>query len=204
MGIYKYIREAWRNPSEDVSKLMKERLMKWRREPITVRIESPTRLDRARSLGYKAKQGFILARQKVNRGGHKRAMDFGGRRPKRTSSRKNLNVNYQTIAEQRAASKFPNCEVLNSYYVAEDGKHFWYEVILVDKAHPAILADPSISWIADKQHKGRVYRGLTASARASRGLLNKGKGAEKLRPSKTATYRRKVRSWHLSAENKRL
>lgn len=204
MGIYKYIRQAWRKPTDEISAVMRERLIKWRREPTTVRIDNPTRLDRARSLGYKAKQGFILARQKVGRGVHKRAMDFGGRRPKRTSSRKNLNVNYQTIAEQRALLKFPNCEVLNSYYVAEDGKHFWYEVILIDRAHPAILADPSISWIAEKQHKGRVYRGLTTSARRSRGLMRKGVGAEKMRPSKSANYRKKVRSWNLAKENRRL
>ncbi|KKT75754.1 MAG: 50S ribosomal protein L15e, partial [Candidatus Peregrinibacteria bacterium GW2011_GWA2_44_7] len=41
-----------------------------RKEPVTLVLEHPTRLDRARSLGYKAKQGCIVARQRVGRGGH--------------------------------------------------------------------------------------------------------------------------------------
>ncbi|ALV62505.1 LSU ribosomal protein L15e [Thermococcus sp. 2319x1] len=40
-----------------------------------------------------------------------------------------------------------------------------------------------IAWIAGKAHKGRVFRGLTSAGKRSRGLLNKGKGAEKVRPS---------------------
>ena len=35
---------------------------------ITMRIEHPTRLDKARKLGYKAKQGFVVARTRVRRG----------------------------------------------------------------------------------------------------------------------------------------
>ena len=50
MGIYKYIREAWKRPKESyVRQLLWERLQQWRREPAVVRIERPTRLDRARA-----------------------------------------------------------------------------------------------------------------------------------------------------------
>ena len=100
-----------------------------------------------------------------------------------------LGRSYQTIAEIRAAKKYPNCEVLNSYWVAQDGLYYWHEIILVDRAAPEILADKNISWIADKQHKGRVFRGLTSSSRKSRGLRHKGKGAEKIRPSLRAKGR---------------
>ena len=34
--------------------------------------------------------------------------------------KKNLDKNYQLIAEERTSKKYPNCEVLNSYYVAKD------------------------------------------------------------------------------------
>ena len=54
-------------------------------------------------------------------------------------------------------------------------------MILVDRVNPSVLADHRISWIME--HKGRVNRGLTSAGRRARGLLNKGKGAEKLRPS---------------------
>jgi len=61
---------------------------------------------------------------------------------------------------------------------------------MVDKAHPNIIADKNINWIMQKQHRGRVYRGLTAAGKRSRGILtHKGKGAEKLRPSMRAKSR---------------
>ena len=68
--------------------LWKARLIKWRREPVSVRIEKPTRIDKARTLGYKALQGFIIVRQRVNRGGRKRAQIKKGRRPKNTRRKK--------------------------------------------------------------------------------------------------------------------
>jgi len=182
MGTYKYVRELWKKPKKNLSKLWNERLIKWRQEPSTVRIERPTRIDRARSLGYKAKQGFIVVRQKVVRGGHMRPKAImGGRRPKHARRRMVLEKSYKQIAEERVNKKYPNCEVLNSYWVCKDGTYYWYEVILVDKAHPAISKDKDISWITEKQHKGRVYRGLTSAARKSRGLRRKGTGAEKVR-----------------------
>ena len=168
MGMYKYVREAWKKPQESMPELWHTRLMKFRREPVTVRLEKPTRIDRARSLGYKAKQGYIVVRQRVIRGGHKRPKIKGGRRPKRFHQNKNLDLSYQTIAERRADMKYPNCEVLNSYYLAKDGRYYWYEVILVDKSHPSIKSDKRIGWISENKHKGRVYRGLTSSAKKSR------------------------------------
>ncbi|MBD3309726.1 50S ribosomal protein L15e [Candidatus Woesearchaeota archaeon] len=182
MSMYKYVRDIWKKPSESMGELWKSRLIRWRKEGSTVRIPRPTRIDRARSLGYKAKQGFIVVRQKVLRGGHQKPFIKKGRRPKRQNRRLNLSKNYQQIAEERANRKYPNCEVLNSYWVAEDGMHYWYEVILVDTSHPAIRADKDISWICEK--KGRVFRGKTSAGRKGRGLLHKGKGTEKLRPAR--------------------
>jgi len=46
-----------------------------------------------------------------------------------------------------------------------------------------IMSDPEINWICEKQHKHRALRGLTPAGRKGRGLYNKGKGAEKVRPS---------------------
>jgi large subunit ribosomal protein L15e len=184
MGYLKYVRDLWKKPKANIKGLMRERLLEWRRDATTKRIEHPTRPDRARSLGYKAKQGFILVRQRVPRGGHKRQKDFRGRRPKRTKLRMDLKLSYQTIAEQRANRKYPNCEVLNSYWVAKDGLYYWYEIILIDTASPAIKKNPKMAWITAKHQKGRVHRGLTSSGRKNRGLLHKGKGAEKLRPGR--------------------
>jgi large subunit ribosomal protein L15e len=188
MGMYKYIRNAWKKPSESLGSLWQQRLIKWRIEPTTVRVERPTRLDRARSLGYKAKPGFLIVRQRVNRGGRQRPQIRHPRRPKAMSRRKDLTMSYQTVCENRSQKKYPNCEVLNSYYVGQDGKYFWYEVILVDRASPSIISDGNIGWISS--HKGRAARGITSAARKSRGLRAKGKGHEKSRPSLRANKRR--------------
>jgi large subunit ribosomal protein L15e len=189
MGYLKYVREAWKKPQENMPALWRERLLKWRLEPATVKLDHPTRIDRARSLGYKAKNGFVLARQRVQRGGRMRERPAGGRRSKNARRLKILSMNYQLVAEQRAQKKFPNCEILNSYWVAQDGIYYWFEVILIDKENPEIIADKQLGWIAKPENRGRVYRGLTSAARRSRGLMNKGKGAEKIRPSNRARDR---------------
>lgn len=69
MGYLRYLREFWKSP--EYNKLVKERLISWRREPVILRIERPTRLDRAHSLGYKAKQGFVLTRIRIGKGSSK-------------------------------------------------------------------------------------------------------------------------------------
>lgn len=190
MSMYKYIRDIWKKPKENLGEIWQQRLIQWRKEPTIVRLERPTRLDRARSLGYKPKPGFIIVRQRLLRGGRQRPQIRAGRRSKHSGRKKIVDKSYQWVAEERASKKYPNCEVLNSYYVGEDGLNYWYEVILVDRAHPQILADKNIAWIAAK--KGRAQRGLTSAGRKSRGLRSsKGKGAEKLRPSRTANYKRR-------------
>ncbi|MHA1238710.1 MAG: 50S ribosomal protein L15e [Candidatus Odinarchaeia archaeon] len=182
---YHYIAEAWKTPEKTyVKELMWHRLIKWRKEPTVVRIEHPTRLDRARKLGYKAKQGYIIVRVKVRRGALRHSRPKMGRKPRKLGFKKLTPAkNLRWIAEEKAARKYPNMEVLNSYWVGEDGKHKWFEVILVDRSHPRIKTDPKINWICDKANRGRVFRGLTSAGKHARGLTNKGKGAEKIRPS---------------------
>lgn len=185
---YKYIAEAWKKPEKSfVEELMRQRLMEWRKQPTIMRVEKPTRLDRARKLGYKAKQGFIVARIRVRRGGLRKQRPRSGRRPKRMGVKKYKPAkSLRLIAEERAARKFPNMEVLNSYWVGEDGRFKWFEVIMVDRAHPAIKSDGDINWICQKQHSGRAFRGLTSAGKKVRGLRRKGRGAEKARPSRKA------------------
>ncbi|MEM3585913.1 MAG: 50S ribosomal protein L15e [Candidatus Jordarchaeaceae archaeon] len=183
-SMYRYISETWKADSGEIRKMWRERLAKWRRQPVITRIDRPTRLDRARSLGYKAKQGYIVVRTRVRRGAMRRTRPKAGRKPRKMGFTRLTPVkNLQLIAEERVARKFPNLEVLNSYYVAEDGLYKWFEVILVDPNHPAIKNDPNINWICNKSNRRRVFRGLTSSGKKMRGLRNKGVGAEKIRPS---------------------
>ncbi|MBN2094682.1 MAG: 50S ribosomal protein L15e [Candidatus Aenigmarchaeota archaeon] len=181
MALASILAKLWKKPKE--SPFWKDRLITWRTQGALVKIEDPTRPDRAHALGYKAKPGFVLVRARIDKGTRRRPRVKKGRKPLKIGTKIPAKKSKQWILEERVARKYKNLEILNSYWVGEDGKHHWYEVILVDKNHPQILADKSINWIAESQHRGRVFRGLTGSGKKSRGLLNKGKGAEKLRPS---------------------
>jgi large subunit ribosomal protein L15e len=185
---YKYIAEAWATQEKSyVDELTRQRLIEWRRQPVIFRVEKPTRLDKARKLGYKAKQGFIIARVRVRRGGLRKQRPKAGRRPKRMGVKKFKPAkSLRLIAEERAAKRFPNLEVLNSYWVGEDGRAKWFEIIMVDPDHPVIKSDKGINWICQGQHHGRVFRGLTSAGKKVRSLRRKGRGAEKFRPSKKA------------------
>lgn len=185
---YRYVAKAWKRPEDSfVKELMWHRVMDWRRQPTIIRAEKPTRLDRARKLGYKAKQGFVVARVRVRRGGLRRTRPKGGRRQKRMGVKRYKPAkSLRLIAEERAARKFPNLEVLNSYWVWEDGRHKWFEVIMIDPSHPVIKSDKNVGWICESVHRGRVFRGLTSAGKEVRGLRHKGRGAEKLRPSRSA------------------
>ena len=191
MGLMKYLKKTFQTEMKERNDDYKERIVQYRSEPVTIRVENPTRLDRARALGYKAKQGIIVVRQRVKRGGHTKERHIKGRRSRNQGMRVDLDKSYQLIAEERANKKYVNCEVLNSYFVAKDGVNYWYEVIMVDKDSPSIKKDKDLSWISKPNQTGRVFRGLTSSAKRARGLRNKGKGAEKLRPSKSAVFKKK-------------
>ena len=169
---YKYMARAWRKPGESyVKEIMRERVMIWRREPAIIRVDKPTRIDRARRLGYKDKPGYIVVRVRVRRGGLRKPRPRSGRRPKRMGVRKYKPAkSLRLIAEERAARRFPNLEVLNSYWVWEDGRYKWFEVIMVDRT---LLPEVQLG-----KGRGRVFRGLTSAGRKVRGLFAKSRGTE--------------------------
>lgn len=147
----------------------KKKLIGFRKEGTMVRVRKPSNIKRARSLGYKAKQGFVVLRVKVKKGGRKRPKISGGRRPKTSGRFFSPGKSRQQIAEEKAARKYPNLEILNSYWVGEDGMHRWFECIAVDTSHPVIKS--SVKWICEPKQKGRASRGLTSSGKKARGLV---------------------------------
>lgn len=164
MGAYKYIRQAWKKPEQ----IYKARARQWRKQDVVTRLERPTRLDRAHAVGYQAKQGFVVVRTRIRKGGRKRPKIWKGRKPRSYGRFFTTAQSKQAIAEKRAARKFPNLEVLNSYNVGNDGKYHYFEVVLVDPHHPVVKSDRKISWIAGQRK--RVFRGLTSAGKKSRGL----------------------------------
>ena len=148
--MYRHLQRAWRKPGDSyVKDLMRERVIIWRRQPVIVRVDKPTRLDRARRLGYKAKKGFVVVRVRVRRGGRRKPRPVLGRRQKRMGVKKFTPAkSIKLIAEERADRKFPNLEVLNSYWVWQDGQSKWFEVIMVDPHSPSIKSDKNVGWIS--------------------------------------------------------
>lgn len=187
-GLYGHVKDAWKVPGDSyVKELQWNRMIEWRKQGTFTRIDRPTRIDRARALGYRAKQGYVVVRTRVRRGSLRKHRIRKGRRAKRKGITKiTMAKSIQRIAEERTSRHYPNLEVLNSYWVGQDGRHKYYEVIMVDPHHPVIKADPKINWICQPQHTRRVQRGLTSAGKRGRALHKKGKGVEKARPSRRA------------------
>ncbi len=143
MGLYKYLSEMYRKPEKyGISELIKRRLVEWRKEPGIVRIKNPTKLHTARKFGYKAKQGFIVVRVRIRKGGLSKSRPSSGRRPKRMGVYGySPSIGARKIAEQRAKRRYSNLNVLGSYYVAENGKYKWFEVIMADLNNSVVKAD---------------------------------------------------------------
>lgn len=171
MGFQKYLKEAWKHKEKyGLNEVWKERIRKWGKEPVIQRIDKPTRIDRAKELGYKAKKGFVIVRTRIKKGRSKRKRVHKARKPRKQTIDLYPKKSKQVIAEQRVQKKFPNLEVLASYYVGESGTHKFFEVLLVDPNSPSIQKDPNLSWICEPQHRKRVMRGLTPAGKKSRGL----------------------------------
>lgn len=160
---YQYIKQNLRNN-------LSEKMIGWRAQPSVTRIDKPTDIGKARMLGYKDKKGFVIVRVVLKRGGRKRPMRKHNRRSKRQTIRKNLMMNYREVAEIRAQKKYASLEVLNSYYLAKDGKSYFFEVILVDPEMPEIKSDRTINWICSSKNTKRALRGMTYSGKKARGL----------------------------------
>ncbi len=105
------------------------------------------------------------------------------------TNKKIVKMNYQWVAEQRAARKFKNLEILNSYKIGKDGMHYFFEVILIDPDKPEIKSDKELSFLTKSTNKKRVFRGLTSAGRKSRGLRSRSREL-KVRPSIRAQKRR--------------
>jgi large subunit ribosomal protein L15e len=142
-----------------------------------LKVARPTRTDKAHKLGYKAKQGYVIYRVAVRRGGRKRPCHKGivwGKPKNHGVNQLKFVRNLRSVAEERAGRHAMNLRVLNSYWINQDATYKYYEVIMVDPSHVAIRNDPRINWIAKPVHKHRERRGLTSAGRKHRGLRVRG------------------------------
>lgn len=181
-----------RDPNYDYRKVYSKKLIDFRKlEGSIIKVDKPSNIVRARELGYKAKQGVIVVFVKVRKGSGLILRPKNARRPKRMGINKiTRRISIQRMAEQKADKAYDNLEVLNSYYVGEDGQKKYFEVIMVDPNHPSIVNDMDLNWIVSEKHKKRAQRGLTSAGRKNRGLVKKGNGTEKNGPSNRAKLRK--------------
>jgi len=195
MGAYKYLEELYRKKQSDVLRfLLRIRCWEYRQLPSLHRASRPTRPDKARRMGYKAKQGYIIYRVRVKRGGRKRPAKKGivyGKPANQGINQLKFERSLRSIAEERVGRRCGNLRVLNSYWVNQDATYKYYEIILVDPSHNAIRNDPRIKWICAPVMKHRELRGMTATGRKSRGLVGKGPKFARNRPSRRAVRKRR-------------
>merc|ERR1719495_2116140 len=141
------------------------------------RAPRPSRPDKARRLGYKAKQGYVIYRISMRRGGTKRPVakgcPYGKPKTSGPVNQQKPERNLQNLAEERVGRRLKGLRVLSSYWVGQDSTYKYYEVIMLDIHHSAITRDPKVNWMCAAVQKHRELRGLTAAGKKSRGV---GKG----------------------------
>ncbi|KAI9626645.1 hypothetical protein KEM48_010271 [Puccinia striiformis f. sp. tritici PST-130] len=169
MGAYKYIEELQKKKQSDVLRfLLRVRCWEYRQLNVIHRASRPSRPDKARRLGYKAKQGFVIYRIRVRRGNRKKPVKKGatfGKPVRQGVNHLKFQRSLRSTAEERVARRCGNLRVLNSYWINQDGVYKYFEVILVDPSHKAIRRDPRMNWICDPVHNAEKVVDLPVPAR---------------------------------------
>lgn len=137
--------QTWLQLVKENDPEIRNRAILWRKQNAITRVDKPTRIQRARRLGYKAKQGIIVVRMRVGTGGMRKQRPRGGRRPKHLGVvHIKADVSMKQVAERRVLERYPNMKLLGSYFLYKDGMHYWFEVILADPAHPRVSKDKEL------------------------------------------------------------
>merc|ERR1712181_134000 len=163
MGAYKYISELYRKKQSDVMRyLLRIRCWQYRQLTKVHRAPRSTRPDKARRLGYKNKQGYVIYRIAMRRGGRKRPVPKGAPmcKPKTSGGVKQQKPvrNLQSIAEERVGRRVLGLRILSSYWVGQDSTYKYFEVIMIDPFHTAIRRDANINWMCRPVMKHRELR----------------------------------------------
>merc|ERR1711981_341395 len=196
MSAYKYLEMLYRHKSSDMSRFLNRvRSWEYRQLPAVCAVNVPTRVEKARKLGYKATPGYCVFRVRVRKGDKvrqvKKGIVYGKPRNAGVHQQKSfrgLQLEAERMAEQSIAA---GTRILNSYYVAKDGIYKYYEVLAVHPGCENIRRDPKINWICDQKHRNRAQRGITQAGQKNRGLRTKRKGTKHaVRPSKAQAWKR--------------
>ncbi len=98
--------QIWLKMLKNNSVELRQKAIIWRKENAITRIDKPSRITRARRLGYKAKQGIVVVRMRVGTGGMRKQRPRAGRRPKHLGvTRIKADVSMRKVAERRVLEK---------------------------------------------------------------------------------------------------
>merc|ERR1712026_565965 len=195
MGAYKYQNELWRKKQSDVMKyILRLRSWHFRQLPAIHRASRPSRPEKARLMGYKAKQGYVVYRVRVRRGCRKRLAPKGapyGKPVHEGVNQLKFQRRIQSVAEERAGKAMGGLRVVNSYWVAQDSTYKYYEVLMVDPQHKVIRRDADMQWITQPVHKHRECKGLTSAGKKSRGVGKGHRFTQTIGGSRHAAWKRR-------------
>ncbi|MFA5050052.1 MAG: 50S ribosomal protein L15e [Candidatus Micrarchaeia archaeon] len=172
MGAYRYIQESIQNARKERNQTYRTRISSWRKEGTVVGTKRPMNIPRARKCGYKSTKGFVVARVKIEKGMRKRPKPAKGRQARHNYRYTSPASSHQMIAEQKAARIYKNCEVIGSYFIADDGQYTFFEIILADRTLASSKSSATL-------RKGRAFRGLTSAGQKARKRLKTGKTSDK-------------------------
>lgn len=174
MAFTQILREIHRKKQTDIMKYMtRVAVVEARQNDVVHRKEKPLFLDRARKLGYKAKQGVTVWGVRIRKGDAIRNYNNGNTRGKCVNAgihQIKSTLNKQALAEQIIGQQLGSLRILGSYKIGQDLRYHHFEVIMVDPNHNAVRNNRVLNWICNPVHKHREMRGLTSAGRKSRGL----------------------------------
>ena len=121
MGAYKYLEELWKKKNTDLMRfILRMRTWEYRQLPTVHRCTRPSRPEKARKLGFKRKQGYVVYRVRVRRGGRKRPVPKGiicGKPKHQGVTGLKFARSLRSVAEERVGRRLGDLRVLNSYWV---------------------------------------------------------------------------------------
>merc|ERR1711974_40564 len=194
MALNDYLSEFRRQKQSTNFRYLNRLRMWYFRQHTVIHEATPTYLDKARSIGYKKKEGVKTIRVRVRRGGRPRKHRHGktnGKPSKMGIYQRKHAKSLQALGEIRVGKKYQNLNILGSYWVGQDRIYKYYEVIAVQTTNNSIKNDGDLNWLCRPIHKHREARGLTGATKKSRGL---GKGIrfnQTIGGSRKAAYKRR-------------
>jgi len=125
-----YQDQTWIRLWKENAPELRERVVGWRKQNAITRIDKPSRLQRARRLGYKAKQGIVVIRMRVGTGGMRKQRPTGGRRPKHLGvTRIKADDDMKTVAERRVLQMHVKKELDLIIFLLVLGLHYFFHLL---------------------------------------------------------------------------